>query len=53
MKESMAKGIRLPLDMVKEIQRRADYKGWSFNRWVLWAVTQGLRSHKKGGKGED
>lgn len=42
-----AKGIRLPEEIIELIQKRAAHKGWSFNKWINWAVRNGLRSHKK------
>ena len=45
--ESKAIGIRVRTDTLEEIKKRANRKGWSFNRWINWAIIQGLRSHKK------
>ena len=47
MKESKAIGIRLRTEDLEEIKKRADRKGWSFNKWMNWAVGLGLRSHRK------
>ena len=40
-------GIRVPVILLEEINRRATWRGVTFNRWINWAVVQGLRSHKK------
>ncbi len=46
MAESRAIGIRVSLDKIELINKRASRKGWTFNRWINWAIIQGLRSHK-------
>ena len=45
--ESVARGVRLSDEDIARINKRAARKGWSFNRWINWAVGVGLRSHKK------
>lgn len=34
--------IRLPVDLKKEIQQKADKNGISFNAMLLWAIQKGL-----------
>lgn len=34
--------IRLPADLKKEIQQRADKNGISFNAMIVWAIQKGL-----------
>ena len=45
--ESSAKGVRLSSEDIQKIISRATRRGWSFNKWINWAVSVGLRSHKK------
>jgi len=45
MEKSKAIGIRI--NTYEEIKKRADRKGWTFNKWVNYAIGLGLRSHKK------
>ena len=40
-------GIRVPVILLEQINRRALRRGVSFNKWVNWALEQGIRSHKK------
>jgi len=47
MEKSKAIGIRIKTDTLEGIRKRADRKGWTFNRWVNYAIGLGLRSHKK------
>ena len=47
--DTRAIGIRVPDSQIEKVNRRALKKGVSFNKWVNWAITQGLRSHKKKG----
>ena len=46
-KNSTARGIRLPDENYALIMDRANRRGWTFNRWINWAIVNGLRSHKK------
>ena len=39
MGESKAIGIRLNSDRIEEIKKRATSRGWSFNKWINWAVS--------------
>ena len=48
-KNSTARGIRLSDKDYELIKYRADHKGWTFNRWINWAIKNGLRSHKRKG----
>ena len=45
--ESRAIGVRIKTQVLTEIQKRAERKGWSFNKWMNWAANLGLRSHAK------
>ena len=47
MTKTRATGIRVSEESIDRIKKRASRKGWSFNRWINWAVSLGLRSHKK------
>ena len=46
--DSRAIGVRIKTEDIVAIGQRAKRRGWSFNRWVNWAISIGLRSHKKG-----
>jgi len=46
-----AKGIRVKDELIGLIERRAARKGWTFNRWVNWAISQGLRPHVRKARG--
>jgi len=46
-KDSTAIGVRIDNEVIAKIRQRANRHGWSFNRWMNWAVFNGLRSHKK------
>ncbi len=48
MVESKAIGIRVRIDTLENVKKRALRKGWSFNKWMNWAIAQGLRKHSKG-----
>lgn len=47
MTETRARGIRIDIEDIDRIMKRARRRGISFNAWVNWAVKQGLRSHRK------
>jgi len=40
-------GIRIKTEVIDRVMQRANRKGWSFNKWVNWAISIGLRSHSK------
>ena len=46
-RDSRAIGVRIKNDDIATIEKRAKRRGWSFNKWMNWAVTAGLRSHRK------
>jgi len=46
-KNSSVRGVRLLDKDFDLIMKRATRKGWTFNRWMNWAIEQGLRSHQK------
>ena len=46
-KDSKVRGVRIPNNIICEIEQRASHRGWTFNRWMNWAIIQGLRSHKR------
>ena len=48
---SKAIGVRINIDTLEGIKKRANRKGWSRNRWINYAVGLGLRSHKKKERG--
>lgn len=50
MGNTKARGIRINTETEQLIEQRATHKGWSFNRWINWAITLGLRSHRKKGQ---
>lgn len=50
--KSRAIGVRISNDNISKINERAARKKWSFNKWINWAVSLGLRSHKKGENGD-
>ena len=45
--KSRAIGVRISIDNIEKINKRAARKGWTFNKWINWAVSLGLRSHKR------
>lgn len=49
-KRTVARGIRISEDLEEWIGQRAARRRWSFNRWINWAILQGLRSHKSRNK---
>jgi len=44
---SKAIGVRVKTEVIGRVMQRANRKGWSFNKWVNYAVEQSLRSHSK------
>ncbi len=46
-KESRAIGVRIPDKDYERIMEKATRKGWTFNRWMNWAISLGLRKHDK------
>jgi len=40
-------GIRVPVILLDKINERAACRDISFNKWVNWALAQGIRSYKK------
>ena len=46
-KGSRAIGVRIPNGTIERIMERAASRGWTFNRWMNWAVAQGLRPHRR------
>ncbi len=46
-KGTVARGIRISEDLKEWIEQRAAKKGWSFNKWVIWAIRERMRSHVK------
>jgi predicted DNA binding CopG/RHH family protein len=46
-KGSKSIGVRLELGDIEVIKQRAARRGWSFNKWINWAVDNGLRKHTK------
>jgi len=46
-KDSRVIGVRIKDETIAKIIERASRKGWTFNRWMNWAIIQGLRSHKR------
>ncbi|KKN71439.1 hypothetical protein LCGC14_0420180 [marine sediment metagenome] len=52
-KDSHARGIRVSDEDYKRIMKRANPKKWTFNRWMNWAISLGLRKHGKEGLSEN
>ncbi len=46
-KDSTVRGVRVLDKDIKQIMGKANRRGWTFNRWMNWAVAQGLRKHSK------
>jgi len=46
-KNSRVRGVRLLNKDYHMIMERADRRGWTFNKWMNWAIKQGLRKHNK------
>ena len=44
---SRAIGVRIKNEMIERIMGRCALRGWTFNHWVNYAITLGLRSHKR------
>ena len=47
-KNSHVRGVRIADKVSTEIDRRRIRKGWSFNKWMNYVISLGLRSHTKG-----
>lgn len=47
MRKDTARGIRIKNEILDKVQQRAKRRGLTFNGWINWAVSLGLRSHKK------
>ncbi len=39
--------VRIKKDLMAEVDQRVSNKKQSRNSWLIWAINQGLRSHKK------
>jgi len=52
-KNSKVRGVRVLDKDYAQIMEKATRKGWTFNRWMNWAISIGLRSHKKKEKEDD
>ena len=50
-KDSTAIGVRIKNGTLAQIMQRANHRNWTFNRWMNWAILQGLRPHRKKGVG--
>ncbi len=46
-KDSSVKTVRVKNGTIAQIMNRADRRGWTFNKWMNWAILQGLRKHTK------
>jgi len=46
-KDSRVIGVRISTDTIMQVKKRASRRGWTFNKWMNWSITQGLRLHKK------
>jgi len=46
-KDSRVIGVRIKNGTIERIMERANHRGWTFNRWVNYAILQTLRSHHK------
>ena len=38
---------RVPNHVIEAMREKCDKKGWTPNRFINWALTLGIRSHKK------
>ncbi len=47
MRTTVARGIRVERDRMAEVERRMARKGWTFNRFVNYAISLALRSHQR------
>lgn len=48
-KDSTVISVRIRNNILARIESRLQRKkGMTLNRWLTWAILQGLRSHKKG-----
>ncbi len=45
-RDSRAIGVRIKNEDISAIEQRANRRGWTFNKWMNWAIRIGLRSHK-------
>jgi predicted DNA binding CopG/RHH family protein len=45
-KDSTVRGVRISNLQISMIEQRANRKGWTFNKWMNWAIEQGLRPHR-------
>ena len=45
--DSKAIGVRVKTETIERVMERANRRGWTFNRWVNYAIELGLRSHKR------
>jgi len=45
-KDSTVRGVRIKNDAISAIEQRAKRRKWTFNRWMNWAISVGLRSHR-------
>ena len=46
---SKAVGVRVKTEVIDRVMQRANRKGWTFNKWVNYALDQSLRPHRKRG----
>ena len=46
-KGSKVYAVRVPKGLGNQMESRVEKKGLSLNKWMIWAIRQGLRSHKK------
>ena len=46
-KNSLVISVRVKDKTVSEINRRIKRRGITINKWLTWAVSLGLRTHKK------
>ena len=46
-KDSRVIGVRIKNQTITAIEQRANRKGWTFNKWMNWAISIGLRKHTK------
>lgn len=42
-KDTKVRGVRIKNDTISAIEQRANRRGWTFNRWMNWAIGIGLR----------
>ena len=46
-KDSKVISVRIKNEVADEINRRVKRRGMTVNKWLVWAVGLGLRSHSK------